>query len=159
MFVIIIPILVSVALLLPWFLLKHKLGLPLLSSEWLEVYKGQDLIGDTAVVFNAGKSLQAIVSEFLFSSFDSTRAFLGSAYGPIWIILLFFFIVNIGRLFNERKWVFFVFVIFGLLSVFISLGFVEDFIWSVDRYLLHIFPLAYFWIISNMIYVYFRINK
>ena len=158
-FAIIIPIFISIALLLPWFLLKHKLGLPLLSSEWLEVYKGQDLIGDTAVVFNAGGSLSAIVSEFLFSSFDSTRAFLGSAYGPIWIILLFLFIVNIGRLFNERKWVFFVFVIFGLLSVFASLGFVEDFIWSVDRYLLHIFPLAYFWIISNMIYVYFKINK
>jgi hypothetical protein len=158
-FVIIIPIFISVALLLPWFLLKYKLGLPLLSSEWLEVYKYQDLTGGTAVVFNAGGSLSAIVSEFLFSSFDSTRAFLGSAYGPIWIILLFFFIVNIGRLFNEGKWVFFVFVIFGLLSVFISLGFVEDFIWSVDRYLLHIFPLAYFWIISNMIYVYFRINK
>jgi len=158
-FSVIIPILISIALLLPWFLLKHKLGLPLLSSEWLEVYKGQGLTGGTAAAFNAGESLSAIVSEFLFSSFDSTRAFLGSAYGPIWIILLFFFIINIGRLFNGRKWVFFVFVIFGLLSVFISLGFVEDFIWSVDRYLLHIFPLAYFWIISNMIYVYFRINK
>jgi len=158
-FSVIIPILISIALLLPWFLLKHKLGLPLLSSEWLEVYKGQGLTGGTAAAFNAGGSLLAIVSEFLFSSFDSTRAFLGSAYGPIWIILLFFFIVNIGRLFNGRKWVFFVFAIFGLLSVFISLGFVEDFIWSVDRYLLHIFPLAYFWIISNMIYVYFRINK
>jgi len=158
-FVIIIPIFISIALLLPWFLLKNKLGLPLLSSEWLEVYKYQDLTGGTAVVFNAGGSLSAIVSEFLFSSFDSTRAFLGSAYGPIWVILLFFFIVNIGRLFNGRKWVFFVFVIFGLLSVFISLGFVEDFIWSVDRYLLHIFPLAYFWIISNMKYIYFKINK
>ncbi|MBC8389159.1 MAG: hypothetical protein H8E13_14075 [Actinobacteria bacterium] len=158
-FSVIIPILISIALLLPWFLLKHKLGLPLLSSEWLEVYKGQGLTGGTAAAFNAGGSLLAIVSEFLFSSFDSTRAFLGSAYGPIWIILLFFFIINIGRLFNGGKWVFFVFAIFGLLSVFISLGFVEDFIWSVDRYILHIFPLAYFWIISNMIYVYFRINK
>jgi hypothetical protein len=96
------------------------------------------------------ESFKNISAEIAYSFSDSTRAFLGSSYGILWISLLTLFAMKIKKIFRQFNWVFAVFFYSGLIMVFLSLGLVGEFAWSVDRYLLHIFPLAYFWVLSGL---------
>ena len=55
------------------------------------------------------------------------------------------------RHFKDFGWIFFIFLSAGMVSIFISLALVSDFANSAERYILHLFPLAYYWIMSNSI--------
>jgi len=147
-----IPAGLAVIILLFWFLLKIKLALPLISMEWSELLRGDVNTGFGAEnIFDFRGVMQAFSAEVLFSAYDSTRAIFSSSYGPIWIILFILFIINIRNHFKNYSWIFFVFIIFGFVSVFLSLAAIEDFTGSIERYMLHLFPVTYLWIISNSI--------
>jgi hypothetical protein len=146
------PVFLSFLLMLPWIILKVRLNIPVFSTEWVPILQNgitsSKITGSNA--FNIAGASGSLSSELLFSSFDSTRAFLGSSYGVVWIILFFLFILNVKKLILEFKWIFFIFIIFGFITLFFSLGLVEDFNWSTDRYVLHILPLTYLWIFYNL---------
>ena len=136
---------VAALLLAPWLLISYGLGLGLLSLEW------QQLVGgEAAYMPGIAQALRVMASQVLFSAYDSTRAFLGSAYGPVFLVLFVLFWVSIKRLFSRANWVPFIFICFGIISVFVSMVYIGDFEGSVERYLLHIFPLSYLWILSNI---------
>ncbi len=145
------PILLSLLLMTVWIILKYKLNIRFLSREWLSVLTGgqqNDIFGQT--FFSFSQALKALFSELIFSAFDSTRAYLGSSYGILWGVLFIFFILNIKKLFKNFNWIFFVFIAAGFIVLFLSLGAIEDFTWSTDRYVLHLLPLTYFWILYNL---------
>ncbi|MGM0365801.1 MAG: hypothetical protein ACQEP5_04635 [Actinomycetota bacterium] len=139
-------VLVALLLVSPWYLIAYGLKLPLLSLEWQQ-FLAQ---GQAAGIPGLASALRASASQLFFSAYDSTRAFLGSGYGPAWVVLFVLFWVNIKRMFTRANWVPFVFICFGMASVFLSMVFIGDFTGSVERYLLHVFPLAYLWILSNI---------
>jgi hypothetical protein len=97
-------------------------------------------------LFSLKNAYGAFLGEFLFSKFDSARAFLGSSYGIAWVILAAMAVFNFKKLFKAFNWIFFIFLSAGFTALFIALGFIPEFAWSTERYLLHLFPLAYFWI-------------
>lgn len=144
----IFSILLVVFLLLPWFLLRYKLGLPLVSIEWTELLKNKNG-GNILASFSWKRAFYGLIKEFGFSSYDSARGFFSSFYGPIWVIFLILFLANIKRLFLRGGWICFIFLAFGFIMIFVSVGFIYDFTFSLDRYLLHLFPLSYLWIFSN----------
>ncbi len=154
----ILPILTSIFLLIivviPWQILKQKLSIPFISLEWQKFFiqgflsnKFTDLFGFRMLNIN---SIKTIIFELFYSFNDSTRAFVGSFYGISWFVLLVLFFINIKRNFIKFNWVFFVFILFGFMSLYFSFIFIEEFKWSADRYLLHFFPLTYFYILYNL---------
>jgi hypothetical protein len=154
-----LPSVACIVFLVPWLYLKKKLGLSFISTEWQSLLPGltgsggqQEMAGGQAVnlYFDFMESFNNISAEIAYSFSDSTRAFLGSSYGILWISLLTLFALKIKKMFRQFNWVFAVFFYSGLIMVFLSLGLVGEFAWSVDRYLLHIFPLAYFWVLSGL---------
>ncbi len=138
-------VLLALLLLAPWLLIAYALGLPLLSLEWQQL-----LVTGPGHIPGLASAARVIASQVLFSAYDSTRAFLGSAYGPAFLILFVLFWASIKKLFARVNWLPFVFICFGALSVFVSMAYIGDFAASAERYLLHIFPLAYLWILSNI---------
>jgi hypothetical protein len=100
-------------------------------------------------LFDFKTASDAFLGELLFSKFDSARAFLGSSYGIAWIFIAVAAIFNFKKLFKTFNWIFFVFLCTGFIALFISLGFIPEFAWSTERYMLHLFPLAYFWIMRS----------
>jgi len=148
---IITPILFSLLLMAVWIVLMYKLNIRFLSREWLPVLTGgqqNNIFGQG--IFSFSQALKALFSELIFSAFDSTRAYLGSSYGVLWGVLLIFFVLNIKKLFKNFNWIFFVFIAAGFIVLFLSLGAIVDFTWSTDRYVLHLLPLTYFWILYNL---------
>ena len=109
----------------------------------------QSGLSEISSLFSLKNASSAFLGEFLFSKFDSARAFLGSSYGIAWIVLAAMAAFNLKKLFKAFNWIFFVFLSAGFLALFISLGFIPEFAWSTERYMLHLFPLAYFWIIRS----------
>ncbi|MCL5071732.1 MAG: hypothetical protein M1308_12690 [Actinobacteria bacterium] len=145
------PVFFSLLLMAVWIILKHKLNIRFLSNEWLPVLNGgqqNNIFGQG--IFSFGQALKALFSELIFSAFDSTRAYLGSSYGVIWGVLFIFFIFNVKKLFKNFNWIFFAFIAAGFIVLLLSLGAIADFTWSTDRYVLHLFPLTYFWILYNL---------
>lgn len=163
--------------LLPWQLLKHNLGLPFLSTEWINLFNsfspansfranvgsniGSNIgniisnINNTNIFsiflnFNLKQALISFLKELFFSAYDSTKGYFFSAYGPLWVILFMLFFLNIRKSLKEGGWILFMFIFFGFLIIFISSGLIEDFTFSLDRYFLHLFPLTYLWIFSNL---------
>lgn len=154
---IIIPAAVYFLLSLPWLILRQNLKISALSNEWISLFGGSfpgaGQGGQAAYImasFDAGGAAGALVGQFLFSAHDSARAYLGSSYGIAWFALLVLFIINFKRCFKDYAWIFSVFAATGILSLFISLALIEEFRWSTDRYVLHLFPLTYFWILYNL---------
>jgi hypothetical protein len=85
------------------------------------------------------------------SVYDSTRAVFSSFYGPIWVMLLIAMLFSLKQHFRKFNWIFFTFLVFGLISIFVSLASVSDFNNSTERYILHLFPTAYYWVMANSI--------
>ena len=148
---IVTPLLLSLLLMAVWIVLMYKLNIRFISREWLPVLTGgaQNNIFSQEI-FSFSQALKALFSELIFSAFDSTRAYLGSSYGILWGVLFIFFVLNIKKLFKNFNWIFFVFIAAGFIVLFLSLGAIVDFTWSTDRYVLHLLPLAYFWILYNL---------
>ena len=89
--------------------------------------------------------------QFLLSVYDSTRAVLGSFYGPIWVLMLVALLFNLKRHFKGFNWIFFAFICLGMAGIFLSLASIEDFANSTERYILHLFPVTYYWVMTNSI--------
>jgi len=142
------PPAVLILFLLPWYLLKIKLGLPLLSAEWYLFIDG--MVAGTEA-FEPIRAASAMGMQVLISVCDSTRAVFGSFYGPVWIILFIAMLMSIKRQFRNFGWIFFVFLSAGAASIFLSIAAVSDFANSTERYMLGLFPTAYYWVMSNSI--------
>jgi len=145
------PLLLSIILMVPWLVIKSRLKIPTAGNEWSGLFSGinwQDF--KMPDMFDFIGALKALTGEMLFSAYDSVRAFLGSAYGVIWVIMFFLLILNIKRMFKDVNWVFPIFITAGFISIFLSIGLISEFAWSTDRYILHLFPLTYFWIFYNL---------
>jgi hypothetical protein len=141
------PILLLAIIYLPWSLLKLKLHLPFAGSEWqkaLESNINMEFISD-----GIKRTSGAFLTEILFSSFDSTKAFFNSLYGPVLIILLIMFFITVKKAFTNGGMVFFIFTAMVILTSFISIIFVPQFAGSIERYILPAFPLCYYWILTN----------
>ena len=143
-----LPLAVFIIFLGPWYLLKIKLGLPFLSTEWHGFISSS--FGHISIT-GIREAARAIGSQIVLSLYDSTRAVFGSFYGPIWILLLAAMFFNFKQHFRDFSWIFFIFLSFGFVSIFISLAAVPDFASSTERYVLHLFPAVYYWIMSNSI--------
>jgi len=159
LFYLIIPTLLSFAVMCPWLFLKSKLGLPSLSFEWQKLIS--NFVNDSHNSNNSlllanfwtadfSLALKTFISEIFYSISDSTRGFFGSFYGIIWVALLILFFINIKKMFIKFNWIFFLFIFTGLFLVFVSFLFIEEFSWSIERYILHYLPLTYFYILYNL---------
>jgi len=142
------PLAVFIIFLTPWYLLKAKLGLPAISAEWTQLFSGSTGL---AMAPDFKRAASALGLQLVLSIYDSTRAILGSFYGPIWILLMVAMLFGLKGYFTKSRWVFFIFIIFGLGTVFISLALIPDFVNSTERYILHLFPLAYYWVMTGSI--------
>ena len=142
------PLAVFIIFLSPWYLLKLKLGLPFLSTEWYEFFGSSYGYVD---ISGMGEAARVISSQMVLSVYDSTRAVFSSFYGPIWVMLLIAMLFSLKQHFRKFGWIFFLFLFFGFISIFVSLASVTDFKNSTERYILHLFPTAYYWIMSNSI--------
>ncbi|MCJ7472398.1 MAG: glycosyltransferase family 39 protein, partial [Actinobacteria bacterium] len=142
------PLAVFIIFLTPWYLLKIKLGLPFLSTEW-SVFVNGGITGMGTAGFREAATV--LGHQLLLSIYDSTRAVFGSFYGPVWILMLVAMLFSFKRHFKDFGWIFFIFLSAGMTAIFISLALVSDFANSAERYILHLFPLAYYWIMSNSI--------
>ncbi|MBM3706800.1 MAG: hypothetical protein FJW69_00445 [Actinobacteria bacterium] len=153
-FIPLILVFLSIFLILPWFILRAKLKIPLASSEWLTVISQIRLEnqGVTGVIeiFNISRAAGTLTTELFYSVYDSTRAFLGSSYGVIWAVLAVLFVLNFRNLFKSANWIYPLFIVTGFAAVFISIALIGEFAWSADRYVLHLLPLTYFWIFYNL---------
>jgi len=131
----------------PWYLTKLKLGLGFASKEWQEAFTQGN--GSPHLLEGLRRAAGSFFFEFFYSSYDSTKAFLSSSYGPILILLLILLIAGIGKASKNGGLVFLIFTIFSLAAVFTSIVFVRDFTGSIERYIMPSFVLAYYWILSN----------
>ncbi|MCL6088207.1 MAG: hypothetical protein M1475_07320 [Actinobacteria bacterium] len=143
-----LPAILLFTIYLPWLLFKLKLALPFATIEWQKAL-GSD-IGFDFILTGIKRALSSFLLEFVYSSFDSTKAFFGSFYGPVLIILLILFFAAIKKAFTNGGLVFFLFVLLVLAASFVSIIFVPQFEGSIERYILPAFPLAYYWILSSM---------
>jgi len=135
------PLAVFVIFLTPWYLLKLRLGIPAISAEW-EIFLGKGSM-------DFGRAAAVMGRQFLLSVYDSTRAVLGSFYGPVWVLMLIALLLRLKQHFRDYNWIFFVFIAAGMVSIFVSLAAIPDFANSAERYILHIFPVTYYWVITN----------
>ena len=148
---IVFPVIVAVLLLVPWMVLNLQAAMPGLSVEWAPVVLVLKNDWRAALAsFDWRNAFTAITGQFLYSKYDSVRAFFGSSYGIIWVAMFMVACFNIKRLFTRFNWIYPFFILAGFISVFISLGFINEFAWSTDRYLLHLLPLTYYWIFNNL---------
>lgn len=141
------PIALLAAIYMPWLLLKIKLGLPFVSQEWQKALALP--INPEFILTGLKRALTGFLTEFVYSSFDSTKAFFSSFYGPVLIILLILFFVTIKKAFTNGGLVFFLFVLLVFLTSFACIVFVPQFEGSIERYILPAFPLAYYWILTS----------
>ncbi len=138
-------------LILPWLYIKKNLGISTFSSEWTTILVEIQEYGQGILeFFNLPAALRAISAGLFYSAFDSARAFLGASYGIVWFVMIIILIINFKRSVRDYKWIFPVFILTGLTSLLLSFAMIEEFIWSTDRYLLHMLPLTYFWIFYNL---------
>jgi hypothetical protein len=137
------PLAVFIIFLIPWYLLKLRLGIPAVSTEW-EMFLGKGSM-------DFGRAAAVMGRQFLLSAYDSTRAVLGSFYGPLWVLMLIAMFFRLKQHFRDYNWIFFVFIAAGMISIFASLAAIPDFANSAERYILHLFPVTYYWVMTNSI--------
>ncbi|MDD3521144.1 MAG: hypothetical protein PHU65_07940 [Actinomycetota bacterium] len=142
-----LPLFFIITINLPWFITKTMLNLSFTGIEWQKAINN----GINYSMFAEGfkRALSAFTVEIIYSSYDSTRAFLGSSYGPVLIILLILFIMTIRKAFTNGGLVFFLFTCLVFISSFISIIFIREFEGSIERYILPGFFLSFYWIFSN----------
>jgi hypothetical protein len=142
------PTAVFLIFLVPWYLLRLKLDLPLISTEWELLLSGNTPAGGA---FDVARAASVMSRQFILSIYDSTRAVFGSFYGPIWVLMLVAMLFNLKRHFRDYNWIFFAFISLGMITIFISIASIADFANSSERYILHLFPVSYYWIMTNSI--------
>lgn len=140
-----IPVLLSFLIYLPWMLVLLRFRLNFWGPDWdRAASQGQAIEIDSIL-----QAARAFGAQFVFSNFDSTRAFLGSSYGVLWIVLALLFFVFVKRMFKKGRWVYLLFILFNFLSVFAASVYIREFISSLERYMLASLPLAYYYVLAN----------
>ena len=141
-----LPVFFIISINLPWFITKTLLKLPLASLEW------QAVMGEkfSLQMFSEGfkRAFFAFITEFVYSPYDSTRAFLGSSYGPVLLILFIILIAVLKKAFTNGGFVFFLFTTLIFAGTFLSIIFIRDFEGSIERYILPGFFLSFYWVLS-----------
>lgn len=142
-----LPLFFLSAINLPWLLTKSLLNLSFASTEWQKIINSE--INHSIISEGFKRAFSSFTTELIYSSYDSTKAFLGSSYGPILIILLILFIMTIKKAFTNGGLIFFLFTGLVFISSFISIIFIKEFEGSIERYILPGFLLSFYWIFSN----------
>lgn len=143
-FVILILVLIVILIFTaPWLLLKSKLNLGILSVDW-----GGFKNSITFYKENFINSISGLFNEFLFSKYDSTTGFFKSSYSIYWIIIILTFIFYPKKVTDKENRAILSIIIFSLIIYLIGSSLVPDFLTSMERYLLHIFPMSFLLAVS-----------
>jgi len=137
--ILILVLIVMLIFIAPWLLLKSKLNLGILSVDW-----GGFKNSITFYKENFIKSISGLFNEFLFSKYDSTTGFFKSSYSIYWIIIILTFFIFPKKVFGKENRVILSIIIFSLIIYLIGSSLVPDFLTSLERYLLHIFPISFY---------------
>lgn len=137
--ILILVLIVMLIFIAPWLLLKSKLNLGILSVDW-----GGFKNSITFYKENFINSISGLFNEFLFSKYDSTTGFFKSSYSIYWIIIILTFFIFPKKVFGKENRVILSIIIFSLIIYLIGSSLVPDFLTSLERYLLHIFPISFF---------------
>ena len=141
--ILILVLIVILIFTVPWLLLKSKLNLSILSIDW-------DGFENSITFYkeNFINSISGLFNEFLFSKYDSTTGFFKSDYSIYWIIIFIVFILFYKEVFRKENIVILSTITFSLIIYLIGSSLIPEFLTSIERYLLHIFPLSFFLVIS-----------
>lgn len=143
-FVILILVLIVILIFTaPWLLLKSKLNLGILSVDW-----GGFKNSITFYKENFINSISGLFNEFLFSKYDSTTGFFKSSYSIYWIIIILTFIFYPKKVIDKENRAILSIIILSLIIYLIGSSLVPDFLTSMERYLLHIFPMSFLLAVS-----------
>ena len=137
--ILILVLIVILIFTVPWLLLKSKLNLSILSIDW-------DGFENSITFYkeNFINSISGLFNEFLFSKYDSTTGFFKSSYSIYWIIIILTFFTFPKKVFGKENRVILSIIIFSLILYLIGSSLVPDFLTSLERYLLHIFPISFY---------------
>jgi len=123
----------------PWLLLKSKLNLGILSIDWNGFKNSITFYKENFI-----NSISGLFNEFLFSKYDSTTGFFKSSYSIYWIIIILVFILFYKEVFRKENIVILSTITFSLIIYLIGSSLIPDFLTSMERYLLHIFPISFY---------------
>ncbi len=143
--ILILVFIVMLIFITPWLLLKSKLNLGILSVDW-----GDFKNSITFYKENFINSIFGLLNEFLFSKYDSTTGFFISSYSIYWIIIILTFFTFPKKVFGKENRVILSIIIFSLIIYLIGSSLVPDFLTSIERYLLHIFPISFYLAVSSI---------
>ncbi len=129
LFLVLIVILIFIT---PWLFIKSKLNLGILSIDW------------TGFKENFRNSINGLVNEFIFSKYDSTNSFFKSSYSIYWIIIIIAYILHPKKVFSKENSILLCVIIFTVIVYIAGSSLIPDFLTSMERYLLHIFPISFF---------------
>ena len=136
-------LIVFLIFIIPWVLIKFKLNLDILSIDWVGFQ-------DSIIFFkeNFRSSISGLISEFLFSKYDSTNSFFKSSYSIYWIIVVLACIFYPKKVIDKENRIMLYVIIFTAIVYLIGSSLIPDFLTSIERYLLHIFPISFFLAVS-----------
>lgn len=141
--ILILMLIVMLIFTAPWLLLKSKLNLGILSVDW-DGFKNSI----TFYKENFINSISGLFNEFLFSKYDSTTGFFKSSYSIYWIIIILTFVFYPKKVIDKENRAILSIIIFSLIIYLIGSSLVPDFLTSMERYLLHIFPMSFLLAVS-----------
>jgi len=127
----------------PWLIIKFKLDLKIISIDWIGFQNSITFFKE-----NFMNSIIGLLNEFLFSKYDSTNSFFKSSYSIYWIIIIFTFVIFPEKVFVKENGVILSIIIFSIVIYLIGSSLVPDFLTSIERYLLHIFPISFLLAVS-----------
>lgn len=127
----------------PWLLIKSKLNLDILSIDWAGFQ-------NSIIYFkeNFRSSVAGLINEFILSKYDSTNSFFKSSYSIYWIIIILVFIFYPKKVIDKENRTMLSVIIFTVIVYLIGSSLIPDFLTSMERYLLHIFPISFFLAVS-----------
>jgi hypothetical protein len=127
----------------PWLLIKSKLNLDILGIDWA-------CFQNSIIYFkeNFRSSVAGLINEFILSKYDSTNSFFKSSYSIYWIIIILVFIFYPKKVIDKENRIMLSVIIFTVIVYLIGSSLIPDFLTSMERYLLHIFPISFFLAVS-----------
>ena len=137
--ILILVLIVMLIFIAPWLLLKSKLNLGILSVDWNGFKNSITFYKENFI-----NSISGLFNEFLFSKYDSTTGFFKSSYSIYWIIIILTFSIFPKKVFGKENRVILSIIVFSLIIYLIGSSLVPDFLTSMERYLLHIFPISFY---------------
>lgn len=129
----------------PWVIIKSKLDLKTFSIDWVGFQNSFIFLKE-----NLKSSIIGLLNEFLFSKYDSTTGFFKSSYSIYWIVIILTFVIHPKKVICEENIMMLLIIIFLVIVYLIGSSLILDFLTSMERYLLHIFPISFFLAVSSI---------